>query len=185
MKYLRPQWSLAVRQAFVLTKIQPLRLAVRAASTAVAAVHLDYQAIDKKWQERWQDIGQRAPVKKDGKKSYILPMFPYPSGALHMGHLRVYTIADVLARYKGMQGCNVLQPMGWDAFGLPAENAAIERGIDPAVWTKDNIAKMKEQLIAMNSGMDWSRVWDICYEELFVYIGLIQLFLQFVGVHDL
>lgn len=85
-------------------------------------------------------------------------MFPYPSGNLHLGHFRNYLIPDVLARFYRMKGYTVLFPMGWDAFGLPAENAALERGIDPAVWTKDNISKMKGQLQAMNGSWDWSKV---------------------------
>jgi leucyl-tRNA synthetase len=125
----------------------------------------DFVKLDRKWQRIWAEKAEAeakakpfAAQKADGEKMYILPMFPYPSGNLHLGHLRNYTIADVLARFKSMQGHDVLHPMGWDAFGLPAENAAIERGIDPAVWTKQNIAKMKEQLLSMNGRWNWEQV---------------------------
>jgi len=139
---------------------------------------LDLTNLDEKWRRKWEELGSGSRPRANGAKGsqYILPMFPYPSGTLHVGHLRVYTIADVLARFSTLQGHDVLLPMGWDAFGLPAENAAIEHGVNPATWTKDNIAKMKVQLDKMNGSWDWSNVRSrLC---LYSCVNILKLILS-------
>ena len=128
----------------------------------------DPAAIETKWQSRWENEKTYAcHVDKDKKKYYVLEMFPYPSGNLHMGHVRNYSIGDVVARFKRMQGFNVMHPMGWDAFGLPAENAAIKHNIHPSVWTHANIDNMRAQLKRLGYSYDWDREVATCDEPYY------------------
>src|SRR5437868_6344774 len=130
----------------------------------------DAQRIESKWHQRWQqqpELYRAEPPTSAGKKYYVLEMLPYPSGALHMGHVRNYSIGDALARYMSMKGHNVLHPMGWDAFGLPAENAALKNNRPPREWTLNNITNMKRQMNRLGFSYDWSTEVTTCLPDYY------------------
>src|SRR5688500_13764002 len=135
------------------------------------------RVVEPHWQKVWERRRLFQSDSEDSRpKYYVLEMFPYPSGRIHMGHVRTYAIGDVLARYRRARGYNVMHPMGWDAFGMPAENAAMQNKIHPKQWTYDNIAAMRGQLKSMGLSLDWSRELATC--DLDYYHQQQRLFLD-------
>src|SRR5271168_4088895 len=151
------------------------------ADAQAAELRYDFASAEPRWQTAWAERGcfRVDDVPTDGKpKYYVLEMFPYPSGKIHMGHVRNYTLGDVVARYKRARGYAVMHPMGWDAFGLPAENAARERGIHPAKWTWENIDAMRAELQRMGLSLEWEREFATCQPEYYQHQQ--KLFLDFL-----
>ena len=144
-------------------------------------VRYNFLEIEKKWQEFWKTKETYKVGFSSKPKFYVLDMFPYPSGAIHMGHVRNYTLGDLIARYKKARGFNVLHPMGWDAFGLPAENAAIENKTLPSKWTYANIESMKSQLTKMGLSYDWDRELTTCNPDYYKFEQ--KMFLEFFNAN--
>src|SRR5215211_6493149 len=143
----------------------------------------DPSQADGRWQRAWDEARCfEADSASNKPKSYVLEMFPYPSGAVHMGHVRNYTMGDVLARFRRMTGHEVLHPMGWDAFGMPAENAAMEKGVHPGTWTRANIAAMKTQLKRLGFALDWSRELATCEPDYYGHEQALFLALYEAGL---
>ncbi len=143
----------------------------------------DPAVADSRWQQRWAEAQSfRADSNSPKPKSYVLEMFPYPSGRIHMGHVRNYTMGDVLARFRRMQGFEVLHPMGWDAFGMPAENAAMEKKVHPGAWTRENIAAMRRQLQRIGFALDWSRELATCEPDYYGHEQALFLDLMDAGL---
>src|SRR5689334_21611986 len=140
----------------------------------------NFRETETKWQRIWRERRLFEVAAEPARpKYYVLEMFPYPSGMLHVGHVRNYTMGDLVARYRRAQGFNVLHPMGWDAFGLPAENAAIGANVHPGDWTRDNIATMRNQLQRMGFGYDWTREIAACHPEYYQHEQ--KMFLDFLA----